>query len=213
MATTTKLADFLGRALTNDNPGNSNATDFLGRGIGASDKDFAGRALANTPQFPPANRAVNTAYTLGQVRRIPGVKRVETMTATGSPTGNAKIAVTKRGQTLTTANIAQASINAANIQAALVALANVDPGEVTVAGSGPFTLTWEEELGNEPVSEAVNDGLTGGTYAIAQTTAGAARGEIIEVVTAGTSHAANAVTPPAKGATVTDGTVTWKRIK
>ena len=213
MTTTSKLGDFLGRALTNDNPGTSNATDFLGRNVTASDKDFSGRALVNTPQFPPANRATNTAYSLGDIRRVPGIKRVETMTATGSPTGNAKIAVTKNGQTLTTANIAMASINAANIQSALVALANVEPGDVTVAGSGPYTLTWEDELGNAPTSAADNSGLSGGTYAIAQTTAGSARGEILQVTTAGTSHASNPVTPPAVGATVSDGTVTWKRLK
>jgi hypothetical protein len=213
MTTTTKLGDFLGRAIRNINPGTSNATDYLGRNITASDKDYMGRSLQNTPQYPPAAWAVNTAYTLGQIRQMPGTKRVETMTATGSPTGNAKVTVTKDGQTLTTGNIAMAGISAGNIQTALVALANVDPGDVTVAGSGPYTFTWEEEFGNVPTSVADNTGLSGGTFAIAQTTAGDARGGIYQNTVAGTSHAANKFAAPAVGATVTDGTATWKRLK
>lgn len=213
MATTTKLGDFLGRALKNDNPGNSNATDFLGRGIGASDKDFIGRSLVNAPSYPPANVARNTAYSVGDVRRVPGVKRVESAAVTGTPTGNAKFAVTKGGVTRTTADIPFGTINAANIQAAVVALSNVEPGDVTVAGSGPYTFTWEDELGNEPTTAADNSGLTGGTIAVTQTTAGNARGQIVQATVAGTTHASTLITPPAVGATVTDGTVTWKRLK
>lgn len=212
MTTTTKLGDYLGRALKNDNPGNSNATDYLGRAVGATNTDFIGRALVNTPSYPPANIARSTAYALGAAGRVPGIKRVETATVTGTPTGNAKFAVTKDGQTLT-ATVAYGTISAANIQAAVVALANVDPGDVTVAGSGPYTFTWEDELGNGPSVAADNSGLSGGTIAVVQTTAGNARGQILQVTTAGTTHASNLITPPAVGATVTDGTVTWKRTK
>jgi len=45
MVTTTKTKDFLARLLTNPTPGTSNATDFLGRSVVATDKDFLGRAL------------------------------------------------------------------------------------------------------------------------------------------------------------------------
>lgn len=213
MTTTTKLGDYLGRALTNSNPGASAATDYLGRGVIASNKDYMGRALVDTPSYPPADVARNTAYSLLDVRRVPGIKRVETMTATGSPTGNAKIAVTKNGVTRTTANIAQGTISAPNILAALNALDNVEPGDVVVAGSGPYTLTWEDELGNAPTSAADNSGLSGGTYAITQTTAGNARGQIVQATVAGTTHSSTPITPPAIGATVADGTVTWKRLK
>jgi len=43
--TTTKTKDFLARSLTNPTPGTSQATDFLGRSVVATDKDFLGRAL------------------------------------------------------------------------------------------------------------------------------------------------------------------------
>ena len=213
MTTTSKLGDFLGRALINETPGTSNASDYLGRSVTASDKDFTGRALANTPQYPPANVARNTAYSLGDIRRVPSVKEVQTLTATGSPTGNLKIDVTMRGQTAKTANIAQATISAANISAALVALPNVEPGDIVVGGTGPWTLTFAESLGDATLAVADNAGLSGGTYAISATTAGIQRGQIVKVTTAGTSHASTLITPPGVGANVTDGTVVWKRLK
>jgi len=43
--TTTKTKDFLARNLTNPTPGTSQATDFLGRSVVVTDKDFLGRAL------------------------------------------------------------------------------------------------------------------------------------------------------------------------
>lgn len=213
MTTTTKLGDYLGRALVNYNAGNSDATDYLGRSVTASDKDFTGRALVNTPQYPPAVWATATAYTVGQQRRIPGTKEVQTLTASGTPAGNLKLDVTHNGQTLKTANIAVATISAANIQSAIVALDNVTAGDVTVTGTGPWTLTWEEELDNVTQVAADNAGVTGGSYATATTTQGAALGAILECTVAGTSHAANKPTAPAVGATVTDNTVTWRRLK
>lgn len=212
MATTTKLADFLGRALTNINPGSSNATDFLGRAIGASDKDGLGRALVNSPNFPPAEIARNTAYSVGDVRRIPGTKEVQTLTATGTPSGNYKIGVDKGDGVQNTANIPHTA-NAAAVQAAVVALPNVEPGEVTVAGTEPKTFTWESELGNVPNMTVDNTGLTGGTFAFSNTTQGAVLEQVLVCTVAGTTHASNKPTPPAVGATVTDGTVTWKRLK
>lgn len=43
--TTTKTKDFINRPLVNATPGTSAATDYLGRSVVASDKDFLGRAL------------------------------------------------------------------------------------------------------------------------------------------------------------------------
>jgi hypothetical protein len=210
MTSTTKLGDWLGRALVNDNPGTSNAEDFLGRGTIASDKDFLGRALTDTPLYPPADWQASHAYVVGAQVKIPGTKEVQTLTGTGTPVGNFRLAVDKDGQTLTTANIA--TVSQANIQAALVALDNVDPGDVTVGGSGPWTLTWQEELGNVPQVSAVNTDVTGGSYAVTTTTQGAALGAILEATAAGTSNSTKP-TAPAVGATVVDSGVTWKRLK
>ncbi len=212
MTTTTKLGDYLGRPLTNINPGNSAATDFLGRDVVSGNKDFNGRALTDTPLYPPAEWAASTAYTVGQRRRIPGTKEVQTLTAADTPAGNLKIDVTRKGSTLKTANIAIGSISAANIQAALVALANVEPGDVTVTGTGPYTLTWESELGNVTQVAADNAGLTDGTFAVATTTQGAVLEQVLECTVAGTSGSTKP-TPPAIRATVVDGTVTWVRRK
>lgn len=212
MTTTTKLGDFLGRALVNDNPGVSNAVDFLGRSVTASNKDFAGRALVDTPNFPPPDWAATTAYTVGTRARIPGTKEVQTLTASGSPSGNMKLDITLRGQTLTTGNIAISGISGATITAAIVALANVEPGDIVVTGSSsPFTVTIQEEFG-DVAAIAVNTQPSGGTYAVATTTQGAALGAILECTVAGTSDSTKP-TAPAVGATVVDATVTWKRLK
>jgi hypothetical protein len=77
-STTTKLGDFLGRSLVNDNPGTSTATDFLGRSATGTDKDFLGRSLVNTPLYPPPDRANSTAYTAGQRVKQKGTDEVQT---------------------------------------------------------------------------------------------------------------------------------------
>lgn len=210
MTTTSKLGDFLGRALVNDNPGTSNAKDFLGRDVTASDKDFAGRALTNTPTYPPAEWAAATAYSLGAIRRIPGTKEVQSLTATGTPAGDFRFSVERNGVTRTTDDIA--TVNQANLAAAILALDNVEPGDVTVGGTGPWTFTWQEELGNVTQMTADNTDLEDGTYAFGTTTQGATLGAVLKVTVAGTSHSTKP-TAPAVGDTVTDNTVTWKRLK
>ena len=214
MTTTTKLGDYLGRALHNDNPGSSNATDFLGRNVGASDKDFRGVALANNPQFPPPDRVNSTAYTAGQRVKVAGTNEVQTLTVTATG-GNFKLAVTLNGSTQTTANIAVSGLSAANIQSAIVALSNVEPGDVTVTGgASPYTVTIQSEQGNvgQIAVVAGSPDVSGGTVTAGTTTQGATGGQIYEATTSGTS-AGSVPTLPAVGATVTDGGVTWRRLK
>lgn len=212
MTTTTKLADYVGRALTNHNPGASNAKDYLGRDVTASNKDYAGRALIDAPLFPPPDWASATSYALGVRCRIPGTNEVQTVSITGTP-NSGTIQLGYGGQA--TANIAY-NADAAAVQAALVALSNVEPGDVTVTGSNPdFTLTWQSELGNVAEVTLEDNSLGGGSdpdVDIATDPEGASLGAILEVTVAGTSHSAKP-TAPAVGATVTDNTVTWKRLK
>lgn len=52
MATTTKTMDFMGRSLTNPDPGTSDATDHLGRDVVTGDKDFVSRDLEGEATEP-----------------------------------------------------------------------------------------------------------------------------------------------------------------
>lgn len=212
MTTTTKLADYLGRALVNDNPGASSAKDYMGRDVIASNKDYIGRALTDAPLFPPPNRANTTAYSVGDRVRVAGVNEVETITVTATA-NNYKLGVTNRGQTLPTDNILYSS-NGAAITAAIEALPNVEPGDIVVTGSSsPYTVTIQSEQGNV-TQLAVLPGspdITGGTVVVATTTQGSTGGEIYEATVAGTTGG-SVPTLPAVGDTVVDGTVTWKRL-
>lgn len=213
MTTTTKGGDFLGRALVNDNPGTSAATDYLGRGVTASNKDYNGQALIDNPSYPPADRANSTAYTAGQRVKVAGINEVETITVTAT-TGNYKLGVTNRGSTQPTANIPVAS-NGAVITAAIVALPNVEPGDIVVTGSSsPYTATIQSEQGNVTQMSVLagSPDIGGGTVVVGTTTQGAAGGAIYEATTSGTS-AGSVPTLPAVGATVVDGGVTWRRLK
>lgn len=213
MTTTTKGADSLGRALTNDNPGTSAATDFLGRSVTASNKDFRGVGLSDTPLYPPPDRANSTAYSAGQRVKVKGIDEVQTITVTATA-NNYKLAVTNRGSSATTANIPFGS-NGTAITAAIVALPNVEPGDIVVTGSSsPYTVTVQSEQGNVPQISVVagSPDVTGGTVTTGTTTQGATGGQIYEATVAGTSSG-SVPTLPAVGATVVDGGVTWKRLK
>ena len=83
MATATKLQDFLGRWLTNADPGSSAATDHLGRAVVATNKDFVGRALLFDN---PSDWADETAYDLGDYARLTDGEIVECTTAGTSDT-------------------------------------------------------------------------------------------------------------------------------
>lgn len=89
MTTTTKRQDFLGRWLTNDDPGTSDATDFLGRDVTASDKDFVGRALAFDN---PAAWVQTTAYSVGDYVLLTGGEILECTVAGTSVTGSEPVA-------------------------------------------------------------------------------------------------------------------------
>lgn len=78
MTTTTKRQDYLGRWLGNADPGTTDATDHLGRDVGASDTDFVGRDL--TFDNPTAWQAA-TAYVLGDYALLTGGEIVECTTA------------------------------------------------------------------------------------------------------------------------------------
>jgi hypothetical protein len=60
--TTTYRKDYLGRWLANTQPGTSNATDYCGRTVKASNKDYMGRALTFAN---PAVWATGTQYAAG----------------------------------------------------------------------------------------------------------------------------------------------------
>ena len=59
MTTTTRKEDYLGRNLVNETPGTSDATDYAGRAVIASNKDYLGRNLTTPPWV------IATAYTVG----------------------------------------------------------------------------------------------------------------------------------------------------
>jgi len=212
-STTTKQGDFLGRSLVNDNPGVSNATDFLGRLATGTDKDFLGRSLQNAPLYPPPDRVNSTAYTAGQRVKQVGTNEVQTITVTATA-NNYKLVVDNRGSVQTTANIPYNS-NGAAITTAINALSNVRVGDIVVTGaSSPYTVTVQSERGNEPqiTVAAGSPDVTGGTVTTGTTTQGVLAGEILEATTSGTT-AGSVPSTPAVGATVVDGGVTWRRLK
>lgn len=98
---------------------------------------------------------------------------VQTVTITGSPTGGT-FTLSFQGQT--TAPIAY-NAAAAAVGSALEALSSIGAGNVVVAGTGPWTVTFAGALANQGVDLMVANGaaLTGGTspsIAVARTTAG-----------------------------------------
>jgi len=86
-------------------------------------------------------------------------QEVQAVTITGTPTGGT-FTLTYNGQT--TAGIAY-NANAAAVQSALEALSNIEPGDVTVTGTGPYTLTWSAASGNVTQLTANGAALTGGS--------------------------------------------------
>jgi hypothetical protein len=104
-----------------------------------------------------------------------GVNEVQTATVNGSPSGGT-FKLSYRGQT--TATIAY-NAAASAVQSALRALSTIGGTNVAVTGSngGPYTITFQNNLGNQDVQmiSADGSGLTGGTnpsVSVAQTTMG-----------------------------------------
>lgn len=111
-----------------------------------------------------------------------GTNEVQTLTIGGSPTGGSY--TLQFG--IETAEIPY-NADAAAIQAALESLQPIGAGNVAVAGTGPFTVTFQNELGARNVSQLVTDdtGLTGGTSpsaSVATTTPGAANSVVVAVI-------------------------------
>jgi hypothetical protein len=104
-----------------------------------------------------------------------GTSEVQTVTITGGPTGGT-FTLTFDGET--TAPIAF-DATAATVAAALAALPNTAPswGTVTGVNGGPYTVTFDAELGDVPQMTGDGAGLTGGAapaVAVATTTPGVA---------------------------------------
>lgn len=93
MPTTTRKEDYLGRDLTNATPGTSNATDQLGRNVGAGNTDFLGRALTSIP-WP-----TTTPVTVGTVAYVAGGEL--TCTTAGTTGASAPTAPGAVGGTVT----------------------------------------------------------------------------------------------------------------
>lgn len=109
-----------------------------------------------------------------------GTNEIQTMTETGT-TSSGTFTLTFRGET--TAPIAYDAA-AATIQTALLLLSNLDSGDVVVsggaAGTNPviFTFGGIYASTNVPLIVVDNTSVVGGSYAIAQTTPGAALSQI-----------------------------------
>lgn len=118
----------------------------------------------------PTTAALPTAITTG------GVREVQTITITGTPTGGT-FTLTFAGQT--TAAIAY-NATASAVQTALVALSNIEPGDVVCGGGAlpgtPVTATFGGQY-QTPATMSATASLTGGTspaVAVAETTPGTA---------------------------------------
>lgn len=90
-----------------------------------------------------------------------GVNAVQTLTITGTPTGGT-YKLRWNGQE--TSALAY-NADAAAIDAALEALSNIGAGDVSVSGTGPFTVTFTGALAGkaQPIIELSNNSLTGGS--------------------------------------------------
>lgn len=99
----------------------------------------------------------------GTVITRAATSEVQTVTITGTPTGG-DFTLTFDGET--TAGIAYNAVASA-VQSALEALSNLAPGEVTVSGGPgpdtPYTVTFDDAIGNVPQMTADGGGLTGGS--------------------------------------------------
>jgi hypothetical protein len=100
-----------------------------------------------------------------------GTAEVQTVTLTGTPTGGT-FTLTYDGQVTGPIDFDALAVD---VQTALEALSNLEPGDVTVVGTGPWTVTFAASLGNVPQMIGNGSGLTGGVgpaVTVATTTPG-----------------------------------------
>jgi chitodextrinase len=91
LTTTTRVSDYMGRALVNPIPGTSDATDYVGRDVISGDRDYMGRALIAAPDpepdpepDPPPAWQAETAYEIDDEVSLTGgavLKATETGTS------------------------------------------------------------------------------------------------------------------------------------
>lgn len=149
-----RLSDYAdqvaGQAVNPDDLGSITPPMLSGSLAGLFDGAFS-REI-NVPRFPqgiggPLNAVVQTF----PVALFPGsyigtgVDEVQSVTVTGNP-----FSLTFNGQT--TSSISS-SATAAQVQSALEALSNIGIGDVTVTGSGPYTVTFQGTLGRQNVNQ------------------------------------------------------------
>lgn len=133
---------------------------------------YGSQFLVNGPGYVGYSTEEQTlgAYYRGYFKAQDLLGNTEVQTETVTATGGTRT-LNFGGQV--TAPIAY-NANAAAIQAALEALPNVAPGDVVVAGAGPYTYTFGGAYaGNDvPLLVVGTTGLTGGTSSVAATSGG-----------------------------------------
>lgn len=99
-----------------------------------------------------------TAFSIDTLPK--GVSAVQSIAITGSPTGGT-FTFTFAGQTTSALPY---NVTAGALQTALQALPAFGAGNVAVTGSGPFTVTWQNDLATTPIATLTTvSSLTGGT--------------------------------------------------
>lgn len=142
--------------------------------------DPAGTPISYTAASGGGDQTVFNAEVVLHVKNAnAGVNEVQSLTITGTPSGGFfKLTFTDpfTGVSQTTADIAYNANNAA-IQAALEALTLISPGNVTVGGANPFTITFVNGRGGQSLPLiTVSHTFTGGSSPnlnVTQTTDGA----------------------------------------
>lgn len=156
---------------------NSNLARSVVVGLSLVASAAAGQWVSYAP--PGTNITGASSLTKGNAYMLDhGTDEVQTATITGTPTGG-----TYMLSFLGVSSIAIAyNAAAATVQSALEGISTIGAGNVTVSGTGPYTITFKNELGGVDVAMLVlaNNSLTGGSapsVGIVETTPGVASGK------------------------------------